>query len=229
MTIDVVSVREHTRYRTIVNVLATRQVSAVPVIDGYDHVVGVVSEADLLRKIEFTGDEEERHLFERRSRRSARAKAYGDVASSLMSAPAITINPDTTVVAAAKLMDAEQVKRLPVVDAGGRLLGIVARSDLLKTYLRPDPDIRDDVVDDVLRGGLLVDPMAVEVDVADGVVTLRGRVDRRTTAAIAVRLTAGVPGVIDVVDQLTWEFDDIEVTEAGYRSHPSSTSVRQSE
>jgi CBS domain-containing protein len=226
MTTDVVSVREQTPYKEIVEILARRMVSAVPVVDDAQHVTGVVSEADLLRKIEFSGDETERHLFERRSRRSARAKAHGEVAAALMTAPPVTISPEASLVAAAKLMDDERVKRLPVVDDQGRLVGVVARRDLLKTHLRADAEIRDEVRGDVLRDVMAVDPNAVDIDVTDGVVTLRGRLDRRTSTAIAKRLAAGVPGVVAVVDELTWDYDDTE--DGGfYRSHPFSTSPRQ--
>ena len=158
MTADVVSVREDTPYREIVEILAERQVSAVPVVDDSGHVTGVVSEADLLPKIEFSGDEGERHVFERRSRRSARAKAHGDLAGELMTAPAITIQPDASLVAAAKLMDDERVKRLPVVDDQSRPVGIVARRDLLKTHLRSDPEIGDEVRNDVLRDVMSIEP-----------------------------------------------------------------------
>jgi CBS domain-containing protein len=228
MTTDVVSVTEDTPYRKIVDILAERRVSAVPVVDGFDRVVGVVSEADLLYKVEFSDEEEEKRVFHWPTRRAARAKAHGDVAKSLMTTPVVTVPPSTLVTVAAKLMDHEHVKRLPVVDDIGRLVGIVARSDLLKTYLRPDPQIRDEVVDDVLRRVLQLDPVAVEVDVVDGVVTLRGRVDRHTTAAIAVRLASAVRGVVEVRDELYWEFDDIAVSESGfYRSHPFSVSPSQ--
>jgi CBS domain-containing protein len=226
MTTDVVSVREDTPYQKLVEILAERNVSAVPVVDGSQHVAGVVSEADLLHKIEFSGDEKERHLFERRSQRSARAKAHGDLAGELMTAPAVTIEPSASLVAAAKLMDGDHLKRLPVVDDQGRLVGIVSRRDLLKTHLRPDPEILDEVLTDVLRDVMSVNPSSVEVDVADGVVTLRGTLDRRTSAAIVIRLTAGVPGVVDVVDELTWDFDDTKTSEF-YRSHPFSTTTKE--
>ena len=74
-----------------------------------------------------------------------------------MTAPAIVTYADTTVVAAAKSIDRERVKRLPVIDTLGRVIGIVTRSDLLRVHLRPDADIRSDVVDDVLRRVLGVD------------------------------------------------------------------------
>jgi hypothetical protein len=57
---------------------------------------------------------------------------------------------------------------------------------------------------------VLTDPSLVRVEVADGVVTLHGRVDRRSTAQIAARLVHGVAGVVGVVDNLSWDYDDTE-------------------
>lgn len=224
MTTDVATVREETTYRQIVDVLAERRISAVPVVDDLERVVGVVSEADLLHKVEFIGDDDVRHIFERPSRRSARTKAHGGVARNLMTAPAITVPPDASVVTAARLMEAERIKRLPVVDDLGRLMGIVSRSDLLRMHLRPDPAIREDVVEGVLRRSLWVDPLTVEVNVVNGLVSLRGKVDNRTTAFLAAQFTKAVPGVIEVVNELGWEFDDTELAASKYhRSHPFST------
>jgi CBS-domain-containing membrane protein len=147
-------------------------------------------------------------LFERRRRRAARVKANGDTAAELMTTPAITVGPDVTVVQAARLMDAERVKRLPVVGDQCRLLGIVARSDLLRIYLRPDEAIQEDVTDEVLAVGCGIEPSTVEAYVVDGIVTLRGRVERRSNAQAAVKLTRVVTGVVDVVDELSYEYDD---------------------
>jgi CBS domain-containing protein len=226
MTADVKSVREDTPYRAIVDALTGRHISAVPVVDGFEHVVGVVSEADLLHKIEFIGDEHERRVFERRSRREARAKADAAVAKDLMSAPAVTVLSSTPIVTAARLMDSERVKRLPVVDELGRLVGIVARADLLKMHLRLDPEIRADIIEGVLRQTLWLDPLPVDVDVAGGVVTLRGKVDRKSTVPVVLRLIEAVPGVVQVVNELGWDYDD--ATESTfYRSHPFSSTTHQ--
>jgi CBS-domain-containing membrane protein len=216
MTVDVVSVTEDTPYRVIVDTLTGNNVSAVPVVDEFRNVTGVVSEADLLHKVEMAGDDSEPRIFAGRRRRSARAKAAGGVARDLMSAPAISVRPGTPVGAAAKLMEDERVKRLPVTDSAGQLVGIVSRADLLKVYLRSDDDILREVTDEVLHRTLWVDPDAVRAAVDNGVVTLSGRADRRSTAELAVKLTRSVAGVVDVVDRLGFEHDDRRLTEVGY-------------
>ena len=217
MTRDVLAVTPRTPYREIVDSLVGRQVTAAPVVDEERRVVGVVSEADLLHKVEFIGDERHRRTFERPSRRSARNKAHAAAAADLMTVPAITVRPETSVVAAARRMETERVKRLPVVDADGRLVGIVSRRDLLRMHMRPDPEIRDDIVENVLRRALWIDPVSVEVDVVDGKVMVGGRVGRKSTADLVVRLIADVPGVVTVIGPLAWDFDDSELVRArGY-------------
>jgi CBS-domain-containing membrane protein len=203
MTTTVVAVRERASYKEIVDDLVTYGVSAMPVLDAGNWVIGVVSEADLLPKAEFAGDHPQARLFERRRRRTAREKADGDTARELMTTPAITIGADASIAEAARLMEAERVKRLPVVNAEGRLVGIVARRDLLRTYLRPDRAIREEVTVEVLGKTLGIEQPDVEVRVTEGVVTLRGRVDRRSTGLIALKLTRAVTGVVAVVDELT--------------------------
>nr|BFE74362.1 hypothetical protein GCM10020092_076630 [Actinoplanes digitatis] len=112
-------------------------------------------------------------------------------------------------------MDREAVKRLPVVDDLGRLIGIVSRGDLLKVHLRPDDEIRADVESGVLRTSLVEDAAKVRVAVRDGLVTLTGRVDRFSTKAIADRLIRRVPGVVAVADELEYDYDDRDVLGTG--------------
>lgn len=157
MTADVVTATPEMPYRALVDELVGRRVSALPVVDYFGHVVGVVSEADLLRKIEYTDEGSPPRLFASRHHRAERAKSAGRTAGDLMTAPAVTVLTGTSVVRAARLMDAENVKRLPVVDDLGRIAGIVTRSDLLKVHLRPDADIRADVVQEILRRVLAVE------------------------------------------------------------------------
>ncbi|MEU4216726.1 CBS domain-containing protein [Actinoplanes sp. NPDC026623] len=213
MSKAVITVAEDAPYRAIVDLLIRHRLSAVPVVDGFQRVTGVVSEADLLRKIEYAGEEQPR-LFDGRRRRGERIKATARTAADLMSSPAVTAVEGTPIAAAARLMDHEGVKRLPVVDDLGRLVGIVTRGDLLKVHLRPDDDIRHDVEEGVLRVYAAADT-AVEVTVQDGLVTLTGRVDRRSTVEIVTRLSRQVAGVVSVVDKLEFDYDDNNVLGAG--------------
>jgi CBS domain-containing protein len=128
-----------------------------------------------------------------------------------MTTPAVTVQPRASLTAAAKLLESEHVKRLPVVDDLGHLVGIVSRRDLLTVYLRPDDAIRQDIVEEVLRRMLQLDPTEVQVTVVEGIATFTGNVDRKSTAQIAVHVSRAVPGVIQVVDQLTFRYDDTVV------------------
>ncbi|GAA0583450.1 CBS domain-containing protein [Paractinoplanes ferrugineus] len=199
MTVAVVSVEQAASYRSVVDTLVERRFSAVPVVDDFQRVIGVVSEADLLRKIEYAEGGEPR-LFEGRRRRGERGKAHGRTAADLMSAPVVTVLTGTSIPAAARKMDAERVKRLPVVDDLGRLVGIVTRGDLLKIHLRPDDDIRADVT------GVLPDGVAAEV--TDGVTVLTGQVRLWSSATEAARLAYRIPGVVEVVDKISFGVDD---------------------
>ena len=137
-----------------------------------------------------------------------RAKAAGAIAAELMTTPAVTIGPDATVTEAARLLHRHGIKRLPVVDPAGPLLGIVSRADLLDVFLRSDAEIAQEVRQKVLVRAMWVNPDTVTVQVRDGIVTLSGQLERRSLIPIAVSLVYGIDGVVDVVDRLTFEVDD---------------------
>lgn len=208
MTADVVSVPQDALFREIVQVLTRRGVSAVPVVDANRRVLGVVSEADLLPKVEFADGLDEPHLFEDRRHRAAREKATGVVARDLMSAPVVTVSADASVVEAAKLLESSYVKRLPVVDRWGRLIGIVSRRDLLAVFLRPDAEIRQEIVAEVLGRLLSIDPMELRVDVNEGIVTLAGQLECKSLVALTLKLVERVDGVVGVIDRLSYRIDD---------------------
>jgi CBS-domain-containing membrane protein len=137
-----------------------------------------------------------------------RAKAAGATAAELMTAPAVTVGPDATVTEAARLLHRHGIKRMPVVDPAGPLLGIVSRADLLKVFLRSDAEIAQEVRQDVLARAMWVDPDTVTVQVRDGVVTLTGQLERRSLIPITVSLVYVLDGVVDVADRLSFELDD---------------------
>jgi CBS-domain-containing membrane protein len=205
MTRDVVGVREDTPYREIVDLLLERRISAVPVLDSTGRVVGLISESDLLLKV---SDVPEPKVLVTPRYRQELGKAHGRVARDVMSAPAIGVRASLSVAAAARTMQKERVKRLVVEDDRGRSVGIVTRSDLLKVHQRPDADLRQDVDDEILRRVLAVEAGTVRTEVVEGVVTLTGRLHFRSVVDKAVRLSSQVPGVVDVVNRLSYEVDD---------------------
>ncbi|MEU7693147.1 CBS domain-containing protein [Microbispora hainanensis] len=219
MTSEVASVNGSTPFRDVAEVLIAHEVSAVPVVDGEGHVVGVVSEADLLRKEEFREQYYREgyrpplraRLREAMGHRAARVqeRARGATAAELMSAPAITTRPYTSVVSAAREMTRHGVKRLPVVDDEGVLVGIVSRHDLLKVLARADADIAREVREDVIGNCLWADLSGVELSVSEGVVTLTGSLKRRSQARVLTRMVERTNGVIGVVDRLEWKEDDV--------------------
>ena len=208
MTKEVVTVTGQAPFTEMVRLMAVHKVSALPVVDDQDQVLGIVSEADLLRKEEYQDEPDGPHRFESRRRRDARAKAAGRTAAEVMSAPAVTVSPQATVPGAAKLLARHGIKRLPVVDDRGRLVGIVSRADLLRLFLRDDEAIRREILQEVLLRALWIDPLTVTVTVQDGIVTLTGRLERKSLIPMAVHLTRRVPGVVDVVSQLSFDWDD---------------------
>ena len=215
MSTDVASVRRDTPFHDIAQLLADRKISAVPVVDADHHVIGVVSEADLLHKLEFADGSTGHRILERPANRIARHKASGHCAQDLMTTPAVTLPAATSVVKAARLLDANNVKRAPVVDESGRMVGIVSRTDLLNVFLRPDAAIEHEIVGDLLTR-LWLGPSDLSATVADGVVTLQGEVEQRSLIDIVVRLVRSVDGVVDVVSDLTYAIDDTEASEPEY-------------
>jgi CBS domain-containing protein len=196
MTTPVVTVRPDTPFKQVV--ARVRAVGAVPVTDDCGRVLGIVSEHDLLA---------EKVTLERSPGRSAAARHHGGrgqaaaaTAASLMTSPAVTIRAEATTGEAARLMYRHRRGALPVVDSGGRLIGIISRGDVLDGSTRQDAEIRREVVRDIIGREFLLDPQAFAVTVRDGIVTLSGQPESDQVGhllAAAVRRVEGVAGLRD--------------------------------
>ncbi|MGW7456346.1 CBS domain-containing protein [Streptomyces sp. NPDC054797] len=205
MTREVITVPHNAPFKEIARTLTERQVSAVPVVDQAGHPLGVISERDLLPKSAAQGD-----YFQSLPDREAWQddKASGTRAEELMSSPPVCARPDWTVAEAARLMEAQGVKRLLVVDDADVLIGIVSRRDLLRIFLRDDEDIRHEITADVLDLSLRQSPTAITVDVIDGRVELHGTVDFKSLIPLIERLCRTVDGVVSVTQHLGYAIDD---------------------
>ncbi|MFI7316999.1 CBS domain-containing protein [Streptomyces venezuelae] len=196
MTHTVAAIGRSAAFKEIVRMMHDWKVSALPVLEGEDRVVGVVSEADLLPKEEFRDSDPDRYTQSRRL--SDLAKAGAVTAGELMTSPALTVHANATLAQAARTMAHSKVKRLPVVDDAGTLQGIVSRADLLKVFLRTDEDIAEEVRREVVSYLFPAPASSVRVTVRDGVVTLGGRIRDTSLVPVAARLIRAVEGVVDV-------------------------------
>jgi CBS domain-containing protein len=187
--------------------MVEQHISALPVLDEDDRLIGVVSEADVILK---QGHQIPRppRWWEPAVRRMVVRRAAGDTARELMSTRPVTVGPRASLAQAARLMSDHAVKRLPVLDDQGCLVGVISRGDLLKAFVRSDDDIRQDVLSEVFVHLLWADPTQIDVKVTDGIVDLAGSVDRRSTAEAAERLVRRIDGVVDVVPRLGFRVDD---------------------
>jgi len=201
MTTRVVSVHKDAPFKAMADMLASRRVSAFPVLDGDGRVIGVVSEADLLVKIAVQAEGTSVIAALRHVREDE--KARGITAGELMSSPAITIGPDATIEAAARVMYDRRIKRLPVVTTAGRLMGIISRVDLLSVYSRPDSEIRDEILHQVLPDTMLALPRDLDVAVSDGIVTLSGGPISEHTSRAVMEAARHVQGVVAVRDRFS--------------------------
>lgn len=201
MTTDVAAVRETARYKDILAVMRQRHVSAIPVLDTAGHLAGVVSEADLLLKE--IGAEALAGRLISTGRRAEQSKASGVTAAELMSSPAVAIGPEESVATAARRMHERRVKRLPVVDERGFLVGIVSRVDVLSVFARPDEEIRDEVVREIIASQFALDPSAFDVAVKSGIVTVTGQVDNSAVARQLTDAVRHVEGAIGVRERIT--------------------------
>ncbi|MFJ6632826.1 CBS domain-containing protein [Streptomyces sp. NPDC091376] len=212
MSGEVVRALFDTSYPEVVRLLARYRISGLPVVDEDDKVLGVISETDLLihQPNADAPGRAPRFLWSSLPGRARvrESKAQARTAGQLMTHPAVTVRAEQSIAEAARSLAEHRVERLPVVDVEDRLVGIVTRRDLFQVFLRPDPEIRREVINEVLVRALWLEPDAVDVEVRDGVVTLTGRLGRRGEIPVALRMTRQIDGVVRVVDRLAYLLDD---------------------
>jgi len=198
MTTQVVVVRSGATFKEMAAALRQYRVSAFPVIDEHEKVIGIVSEADLLAKEALTDPGVLTGVLDHRDV----SKAEGLTAGDLMTPRAVTVRPEDSVEHAAQLMHFLKFKRMPVVDADGGLVGLVSRADVLAVYDRPDDDIREEITGNVIVRGFGKDPRQFAVTVQAGVVTVQGSPETAALGHDIVRKIRHVPGLVAVHDQL---------------------------
>ena len=202
MSTHVIAIRDIATFKEIATTLHEQRVSAFPVIDEDNKVIGVVSEADLLAKeaLEGTVPRTQQSL----TQQSVRRRVNAVTAADLMTKPPVTTSPDEPVTHAARLMYDRRVKRLPVTRDDGTLIGIVTRSDVLSVYSRSDADIQHQITQDLVLGTFACDPDRFTVTVKNGIVTIKGAPESTLIGLDIVSAIRHVEGVVAVRDRLSY-------------------------
>lgn len=218
MTNLVVMVYPNDPIQQVASRLVRNRISGAPVVrEG--KVLGVISEADISRALVGPANVDRglvtADVLSLILRTVPSEHKHLRVATDVMSAPAITVGPEDSLFKAAQLLDRHSIKRLPVVDDDGYLVGILSRGDLVRSMTRSDPDIRSDVTEALaILGEESFEDLCIEV--TDGVVSLFGTADRLSTRNIAVSMASRVAGVSEITDRLHFTVDD---TSMKYLTH----------
>ena len=194
MTTDVITVTPRTPIKDAARLMFRHRVSGLPVIEEDGRICGIITEADFLRLEVSRVDDED----------IATVETVGDV----MSSGVVTVEPDTDLASAARMMVVQDIKRLPVVDEEDQLLGIISRLDVVAVFTRPDEIIEDEIREDVLRRVLFVDPDDIEVAVSNGVVSFTGEIGTANESRLLEELVRRLDGVMRVDNRLSWRVDD---------------------
>jgi CBS domain-containing protein len=215
MSAPPVSVSQAASFKDLVAMLREFRVSAFPVLDDEGTVIGVVSEADMLLKEALDGGHDRGpgvigRILHRRELR----KAAGITAGDLMTSPAVTIASEDTIEHAAWLMYSRGLKRLPVVDAAGRLAGIISRTDVLAVFDRTDEEIRIEITGQVIPR--LSEPSFYWVQVKNGIVTMEGTPETSRIGREVLAQIRRVQGVVAVRDRLTYPLPPTPVAPGPY-------------
>lgn len=201
MTKSVITISGDTPLKEAAVVMGRNRISGLPVMDG-DELVGIITESDFVSRLAEDGGGLLDALLGRKQ-----ADIGGSVAEAMTREP-LTIGPDESVSAAARVMSEHRVKRLPVVDGSGRLVGLVSRADLMSVFARPDDRIESDILNEGVVGLIGADRESVSIEVRDGVVRLAGTVGSVTEKRMLEEFARRVAGVVTVESQLQASIDD---------------------
>jgi len=215
MVRDVVTVGPETEVAEAVALLVKHDISALPVVDSDDNLIGILSEADLLEREELGAEHHHPWWIETLLPPSKLAeefsKAHGKKVSEMMSTDVISASQDTPVPEIAALLERHRIKRVPIV-SDGKVVGIVSRSNLIQALasFKPasdpksetDRSIRLELLDRLGQQRQWTDFGSRNIIVQDGVVHLWGLVSSESERKALTALAQGVPGVSDVADEM---------------------------
>jgi CBS domain-containing protein len=212
MSTPVITVRPETSLKEVAEQMTAHRVSGLPVVDHFGAVVGIISESDILAKLEYGRSDGQGHGVLTLLDQLAHAvgpdrKLHARTAGEVMTTAVVTAGPAASVRELIHLMTVHRINRIPIVESG-RLIGVVTRADILRTLARPDVAVTEDVRWRILHD-LWIDTGGLEISTLEGVVTIAGEVGTRSEADLVRRWAAGTEGVVDVdTRNLRYRLDD---------------------
>jgi CBS-domain-containing membrane protein len=211
MTTDPIRVTADTLLKEAARLMVRHHVSGLPVVTEEGDLAGIVTEGDFLRQEASRDRPYGASLLDALFGDGSVQAPAAETVDEVMAREVVTITPDATIGEAARVMAQRSVKRLPVVTDDGALVGIISRADVVNAFTKPDDVIEDEVREDIVRRLLFLDPGDVDVEIEDGVVTLRGELEHRTEVQLLEELTRRIAGVVRVVSELTYRVDDRKI------------------
>jgi CBS domain-containing protein len=214
MTRDVITIGPEAPLKEAARRMLEASVSGLPVTDADGKLVGMITEAD------FVATEADRRrrrragllrFIDRGTEVPSQERLVGDV----MTTDLVVMREGGDHAEAARLMQTEDVKRIPVVDDHRRIVGLVSRADILRVFARSDNEILDEIEDDLIRRVLWIDPRRADIRSTDGNVVLRGRLETRSDAELLAELAGRVDGVISVENHLEFDVDNLKLDMTG--------------
>ncbi len=218
MTEDVITIGPEAPLKGAARRMIEAGVSGLPVIDDKGRLIGIITEADFVKTEASRGARRRAGLlrwFASDEGLPREERTVGDA----MSAPVLTVGPDEEHTQAARLLMKNRVKRVPVVEEG-QLIGLLSRVDLLRSFVRSDHEIIEEIKDDVMKRILWIEPDRVDVICVDGNVKLTGMLNTHSDAKLLATLTERLDGVASVDSRLTWELDNRRLETAGELNLP---------
>jgi CBS domain-containing protein len=210
MTTTVITIGPEASLKEAARRMVEAGISGLPVTDDSGALIGMITEADFVKS-------ESGRRAAKRARLLRWLTSQDEVpddrlaVSDVMTTEVVTLGPDADHAEAARVMRKAGIKRIPVLDGSGKLVGLVSRSDILRAFVRSDRDITEEITDHVMVEVLWIDPRDVEVVCEDGNVAFTGRLPTRSDAQLLGDLTRRLDGVASVKDGLTWKVDNTKL------------------
>lgn len=211
MTPEVITVGRDTSLKEAARRMIEAAVSGLVVTDGSGALVGVITEADFVKTESERRAGKRARLLRWFSRNEPEVSDTERLVGDVMTPEVITLGSEADHAEAARLMRKAGVKRIPIVDEEGRLIGILSRSDIMRAFARPDADIVAEIEDHVMGDVLWIDPRRATIRCIEGNLVLSGRLETKSDVTLLEALARRVDGVVSLASHLEWEIDNTKL------------------